>query len=60
VDTDGAYESGDLDFIIRNFSKEKLPDVMKEIGFIKKGKNYIHPECDHLFVEFPPGPLSIG
>jgi hypothetical protein len=58
--TDGAYESGDLDFIIQNLSKEKLPDVMKEIGFIKKGKNYIHSECKHLFVEFPSGPLGIG
>ncbi len=33
---------------------------MKEIGFMKKGKNYIHPKCDHLFVEFPSGPLGIG
>ena len=33
--TEGAYESGNLDFIIQNLSKEKLPDVMKKIGFIK-------------------------
>ena len=31
--TDGAYESGDLDFVIKN-----LPKVMKEIGFLKDGK----------------------
>ena len=41
--TEGAYESGDLDFIIQNISKDKLPAVMKEIGFEKKGKHYIHP-----------------
>lgn len=58
--TAGAYKSGDLDFIIQNISKDKLPDVMKKIGFIKAGKNYIHPECSHLFIEFPPGPLGIG
>lgn len=58
--TDGAYESGDLDFIIKNLSKTKLPEVMEEIGFIKHGKNYIHPDCAHLFVEFPSGPLGIG
>ena len=57
--SEGAYESGDLDFIIQNLSKEKLPEVMKEIGFIKKGKNYVHPDCDHLFVEFPSGPLGM-
>lgn len=33
---------------------------MNEIGFIRKGKNYIHPECNHLFIEFPSGPLGIG
>jgi len=58
--SEGAYESGDLDFIIQNLSKEKLPEVMSEIGFIKDGKNYKHPECKHLFVEFPQGPLVIG
>ena len=58
--TDGAYESGDLDFIIRDLSKERLPEVMSEIGFVKKGKNYIHPDCNHLFIKFPTGPLGIG
>lgn len=58
--TEGAYQSGDLDFVIQNILKTDLPSVMKEIGFHKKGKNYIHPECKHLFVEFPPGPLGIG
>ena len=58
--TEGAYESGDLDFVIQNLSKEKLPNVMAQIGFMKNGKNYINPNCSHLFVEFPSGPLSIG
>lgn len=58
--SEGAYQSGDLDFVIQNLSKDKLPEIMKKIGFIKTGKNYIHPECTHLFVEFPPGPLGIG
>jgi hypothetical protein len=58
--TKGAYESGDLDFIIQNLVKEKLEAVMNDIGFKKKGRHYIHPECSHLFIEFPPGPLGIG
>ena len=58
--SNGAYESGDLDFIIQNIFKDKLPKVMAEIGFMKKGRHYVHPECDHLFVEFPPGPIEIG
>ncbi len=56
----GIYKSGDLDFIIQNLFKEKLPDAMKEIGFEKHGRHYIHPKCEHLFVEFPSGPLEIG
>jgi hypothetical protein len=58
--SNGAYQSGDLDFIIQNLLKDKLPDVMKEIGFLKKGRHYCHPDCKHLFVEFPRGPLSLG
>lgn len=59
--SEGAYRSGDLDFIIQNLIKDKLPQVMKEIGFIKKeGRHYRHPDCKHLFVEFPSGPLGIG
>ncbi len=58
--SEGAYESGDLDFIFQGLSKSKLEPAMKEIGFIKEGRHYVHPECKHLFVEFPSGPLGIG
>jgi hypothetical protein len=60
VYTGGLYQSGDLDFIILSLFKDRLPKVMKEIGFQKKGRHYVHPDCKHLFVEFPPGPLAIG
>ena len=58
--TEGLYQSGDLDFVIQNIVKDRLPSVMKEIGFGKEGRHYVHPECKHLFVEFPAGPLGIG
>jgi hypothetical protein len=58
--SEGAYESGDLDFIVQNLMKDKLPLIMERIGFIKKGRHYVHPECKHLYVEFPSGPLGIG
>ena len=58
--TSGAYQSGDLDFIVSSLFSEGLPKVMESIGFQKKGRHYTHPECKHLFVEFPPGPLAIG
>lgn len=59
--SEGAYRSGDLDFILTDFFVLNLPDVMAEIGFKKqKSRHYIHPECRHLFIEFPSGPLEIG
>lgn len=58
--TDGAYESGDLDLILTKLFVTNLTSAMKKIGFIKKGRHFIHPECHHLFIEFPKGPLEIG
>jgi hypothetical protein len=63
--SEGAYRSGDLDFIVTSLFKEKLPDYMKEIGFERGNKGdlgrlYRHPECRHLVVEFPTGPVTIG
>lgn len=58
--TEGAYESGDLDLILTNMFVKNVPEVMKEIGFARKGRHYVHPECSHLYIEFPKGPLEIG
>ncbi len=58
--TEGAYESGDLDFILTKFFVSNLPQAMKEIGFVRKHRHFVHPECAHLFIEFPQGPLEIG
>ena len=58
--SEGAYRSGDLDFIIRSFNKEKLPKVLAEIGFVPTKQRYFkHPDCP-LFIEFPTGPIEIG
>ncbi|MCM2349671.1 MAG: hypothetical protein NDI69_06600 [Bacteriovoracaceae bacterium] len=57
----GAYHSGDLDFVKASMFVTKLEETMNEIGFKKHGRHYVHPECKHLFVEFPGGPpLGIG
>ena len=58
--TSGLYESGDLDFILTDMFVKKLPEYMKDIGFARKGRHFVHPECSHLFIEFPKGPLEIG
>ena len=61
VYSDGAYQSGDLDFVLVKMFNKELPSAMKEIGFTKKGsRHYIHPKCEHLFIEFPSSFLEIG
>jgi hypothetical protein len=58
--TRGAYQSHDLDFIVRRGGTRKsLDDAMASIGFTRNADRYVHPETD-FFVEFPRGPLAIG
>ncbi|HEX9708926.1 MAG TPA: hypothetical protein VGB42_03030 [Candidatus Thermoplasmatota archaeon] len=60
VYTQGAYRSGDLDFVqVDSFGRD-VDSAMAEIGFRRQGRHYVHPECDHLFVEFVSGPLGVG
>ena len=56
----GIYESGDLDFVIRNYLPTNSEQALKEIGFKKEGQSYFHPECRHLYVEFVSPPVAIG
>jgi len=59
--SEGAYKSGDLDFVINDFSRTKLDQVLKDnLGFIKEGRFYKHSNCSHLFLEFVTFPASIG
>lgn len=58
--TEGAYKSGDLDFVLNDFSREKLNKVMNDLGFLQRGRHYTHPDCKHLFIEFASFPVSIG
>lgn len=59
--SEGAYESGDLDFVLTNMFVKNLPEVMDMIGFHKQGgRHYIHPDCKQLYVEFPSSFLEIG
>ena len=59
--SNGAYRSGDIDFVKTSILVTKLEETMNELGFKKHGRHYVHPECKHLFVEFPGGPpLGIG
>ena len=58
--TKGIYKSGDLDLINRSFNDDKLPKLMKQIGFEKGvSRYYSHPKCP-IVIEFVSGPPGIG
>jgi len=59
--TDGIYKSGDLDFVLGSMFTKGLNEAMNSLGFIKKSRHYVHPDCTHLYIEFPGSvPLGIG
>jgi hypothetical protein len=54
------YVSKDLDLVnIYSSRVGKIKEAMVEIGFVEEGKYFRHPESE-FFIEFPPGPLSVG
>jgi hypothetical protein len=56
----GAYRSGDLDFVINDFSRTKLREVLAALGFHQKGRHFKNSDCKHLYLEFATFPASIG
>ncbi len=59
--SNGAYKSGDLDFVLLGYLNENLPKVMAKIGFkVSESRHYSHPKCKHLLIEFSSGPPGIG
>ena len=59
--TQGAFVSGDLDFVLYDFSRQKLESVLTKLDFIKRGgRHFVHPQCPHLYLEFMSFPAFIG
>jgi hypothetical protein len=59
--TEGLYRSGDLDLVQLSYLNQRIPELMKEIGFeVQGGRHYKHPRLRHLIIEFASGPPGIG
>lgn len=57
--TENAYESYDLDFVVRGLGKD-VRAAMASLGFSRgAGRHFTHPRTPY-YVEFPSGPLAIG
>ena len=58
--TANRYVSRDLDLVITGLpNRGMIKSAMEQLGFHQIGRHYEHSETN-FFVEFPPGPLSIG
>jgi len=58
--SDNEYQSMDLDFIEEvPVTRRKLKKALVEIGFTEENRYFRHPDTE-FFLEFPPGPLSVG
>lgn len=56
----GRYVSLDLDMVNVYSARFRIIRMaMQEIGFEERGRYFTHPDTQ-FFVEFPPGPLTIG
>lgn len=60
IHSDGAYRSGDLDFVPMGLGGEQVEECLAAIGFHRHGGHFEHSDCPHLFVEFVAPPLGIG
>jgi len=60
VYSEGAYVSGDLDFVRESLFSSDVEGAMAVLGFHREGRHYRHANCPHLFIEFVAGPLGIG
>jgi hypothetical protein len=58
--SEGQYVSMDIDLINARFAQNReIEKVMEGIGISRIGRHFEHPDSDY-YVEFPPGPLTIG
>jgi len=58
--SNNMYVSQDLDLVnVHSVKRRAIRESMDEIGFHAEGRYFKHPEAQ-FFVEFPPGPLTIG
>ncbi len=60
--TDGLYVSKDADFVIQSAPsglQRRVDEALGSLGFVRDADRYVH-DLTPFFVEFPPGPLSIG
>ncbi len=58
--TENRYVSYDIDLVnIYMVARKRIDEAMRTLGFDEEGRYFKHPESQ-WFIEFPPGPLTVG
>lgn len=58
--TENRYVSYDIDLVnIYMVARKRIDEAMRTLGFAEEGRYFKHPESQ-WFIEFPPGPLTVG
>jgi hypothetical protein len=58
--SNNPYQSYDLDFVDQTYApRDRIRALMAELGFAEEHRYFKHGDTD-FFVEFIPGPLSVG
>lgn len=61
VHTGSVHRTTNLDLVPDDFQRGKIPDVLRRLKFVaRRTRDFVHPECPHLPIRFPMGPVEIG
>lgn len=57
--SEGLYRSGDI--VLDRYDRSRISGILDDLGFKPdKSRYFKHPDCAHLYLEFPNGPVEIG
>jgi len=61
IHTEGRYRTSNLDLVPDDLMRREVPELLISLGFAaQRNRNFAHPECPHLSVRLPMGPVEIG
>ena len=61
IHTEGRYRTSSLDLVPDDLMRREVPELLLSLGFAaQRNRNFAHPECPHLTIRLPMGPVEIG
>ena len=61
IHTRGRYRTANLDLVPGDVVRREVPKMLHSLGFVaQRTRDLAHPECPHLPLRLPMGPVEIG